>query len=61
MSGDSYLYGYNEGRGWGYRNSPFDEPRTESEKYDYERGKEYGEYRKRISDELDREMYGDDI
>lgn len=53
--------GYNEGRGFGWKNSEREKfPQSDYDRASYERGREYGEYRRQISDELDREMYGDD-
>lgn len=52
---DGYDSGYGNqkkpGHGW---------PQTDSDDYSYRHGQEEGRRRKRIADELDRELYGDD-
>ena len=57
---DYYNDGYNAGRGWHWKNHGHDYPQTDCDRYSYERGREYGERRRRISDELDKELYGND-
>jgi len=52
---DFYNDGFEDGFGFGYRNSGHDPPTSNEDCYDYKRGKEEGEYRKRLSDELDNE------
>ncbi len=55
---DFYDEGYNRGRGWTHKTTG-DFPQTAGDRASFESGYEYGERRRRISDELDREMYGD--
>jgi hypothetical protein len=53
---DYYRDGVNVGRGESWRNNGHDYPQSEIDRYSYRRGIEEGEYRRRISDEVDREM-----
>ena len=53
-------YGYNVGRGQAWRNAHHEPPQTDSDRYSYRAGYEEGEMRRRVADEIDRELYGDD-
>ncbi len=48
--GDGYDRGYGN-----YSDNNHNCPTSDGERYDYERGMEYGEYRRRLSDELNNE------
>lgn len=52
---DYYDDGFNAGYGRSYLNDHHDSPRTDGERYDYQRGIEDGQRRRQIADELDRE------
>jgi hypothetical protein len=52
-----YNDGFNVGRGREWLNEGHDYPRSDGDIYSYRMGVEYGERRRRISDELDREGY----
>ena len=52
---DYYNDGYEQGYGREVDNEG-DYPKTEGDKYDYQRGLEEGRRRRRISDEIDREL-----
>jgi hypothetical protein len=56
---DFYGMGYNAGRGYHWKNRNREFPRTDGDRYSYERGLEHGERMRRVSDELDRELYGE--
>ena len=48
--------GYNAGRGCAWRNAYHEPPQTESDLYSYRVGYEEGERRRRLADEIDREL-----
>lgn len=50
---DFYLDGYNEGRGWKWKNSGHEEPRNFLDEVSYQEGLKYGKLRKTFEDELD--------
>jgi hypothetical protein len=52
--------GYNAGRGQAWRNDHHEPPQTDGDRYSYCAGYEEGERRRRVADEVDRELYGDD-
>ena len=56
MAEDYYNDGYNHGRSRDYLNSGHEPPKTESDMYSYRKGVQYGEYRKGLSEEMDREL-----
>lgn len=58
MTQDYYDNGYRDARGF-ERSHCDDDPQNESDRMSYQRGYEYGLYRVRIAEELDRERYGD--
>ena len=53
---DYYKDGYNIGRGHLWKNNGHEYPQTESDKYSYEKGIEEGIRKRKISDEIDREL-----
>lgn len=55
---DYYRDGYNHGRGRDYLNSGHELPHNLGDIYSYEEGRKYGEYRKKLSEEIDRELEG---
>ena len=57
---DYYNDGYNSGYNREHLNDYHELPQTDGDRYSYRRGYEEGERHKQISDDLDREMYGDD-
>ena len=52
---DFYNDGFNDGFGYGYQNSGHIFPTSDGDCYDYRTGREEGEYRRRLSNELDNE------
>jgi len=57
--GDYYNDGYDDGYGKQRSYGDRDYPQSDGDKYSYQRGLEDGIRRRRISDELDREEFGD--
>ncbi len=57
---DYYNDGFNKGYGKGHLNDHHEKPISDQDQYSYDSGYEDGQRRKAVSDELDREMYGDD-
>lgn len=50
--------GYNDGRGHDWKNRGCESPKTDSDRYSYRKGYEEGENHRKISEEIDKEMYG---
>ena len=59
-SEDWYGDGYNAGRGRSHLNRGHAMPQTDGDRYSYDLGREDGERHRRVAEELDRELYGDD-
>jgi len=57
---DYYRDGFDNGYGRPINNYERDYPKNDGDHYSYQRGLEDGIRRRRISDELDREQFGDD-
>ena len=55
---DYYNDGFQQGYGRPNDNYDNDYPRSDGDRYSYRCGVEDGERRRRVSDELDRELYG---
>lgn len=60
MSEDFKQDGFNAGYGQSWRNAHHEEPVTEGDKHSFRVGFEEGRHRRRIADELDRELYGEE-
>ena len=53
---DCYERGFNDGLGESWRNNTHDYCETESDRASYRDGRKEGEYRRRLREEIDREL-----
>ena len=56
---DYYGDGFNAGYGHSERNSHHEFPQTDGDQYNYRQGMEEGRRKRQVSDEIDRELYGE--
>ena len=60
MTSNYYENGYNDGYGYDWKNNDDDHPITDSDWASYQNGYREGKRKRKISDEIDRELYGEE-